>query len=210
MDNNFKMVEEKSIETSSTDGEVVREIHLKISPQYATISVIPKADEVNDVNFPRNLHNAAELFLRVGMVDNAKRLKERVDAMLNTYRENPDGKKNLKIGRASVCWNCGYCGLPKGYTDSSKNKQNPGPCNNCNEGTQTNWLRVTQQGVGASGSKKGAEIPWIEIAPCSDEDMQKKKEAEMAAKRAEIEANVKKAIQERERQVAEKELRDKE
>jgi len=174
------------------EGEVVREIHLKISPQYATIVVVPKADEVNDANFPRNLHNAAELFLRVGMVENAAKLKTCVDGMITTYKENPDGKSGMRLGRACVCWSCGYCGLPKNYQEGKSKKGPPGPCNHCGEPDQVNWLKVTtQQG------KKGSEIPWIELAPLTEEEEKKKKDAEMAAKRAEIEANVKKAIQER-------------
>ena len=113
------------------EGEVVREIHLKISPQYATMFVLPKADEVNDANFPRNLHNAAELFLRVGMVENADKLKEYMDGMITTYKENPDGKSGLRLGRARVCWSCGYCGLPKNYQEGKAKKGPPGPCYHC-------------------------------------------------------------------------------
>ena len=50
-------------------GELLREreIELKIDIRSASILVIPKPDEVQDKNMPKNLHNAAELFLRVGM-----------------------------------------------------------------------------------------------------------------------------------------------
>ena len=96
------------------EGEVVREITLAIDTRYASIVVVPKSDEVNDANMPRNLHNAAELFLRVGMVENAERVKENTGRMLDMYSDNPDGKTNVKIGQGCVCWSCGFCGLPKG------------------------------------------------------------------------------------------------
>ncbi len=185
----------------SIDGEVVREVHLKISPQFATISVTPKEDgEGNDRNFPRNLHNAAELFLRVGMVDNAERLKECGDKLISLYEDNPDGKTGIRVGQACVCWSCGYCGLPKGYQNlyGNNNKQKeiikfpPGPCFNCNETDQINWLQVTEK-----QGKKVIEIPWIETATLTEEEEKKKQDAELAAKRAEVEAQVKKALAER-------------
>eukprot|EP00978_Attheya_sp_CCMP212_P034320 scaffold143148_cov54-Attheya_sp.AAC.1 len=57
------------------DGETTREIHLKVDTRFAMIGVVPKVDETMDANFPRNLHNAAELFLRVGMVPAAEQLR---------------------------------------------------------------------------------------------------------------------------------------
>jgi hypothetical protein len=190
---------ESSDGTTPPDGEVVREVHLKISPQYATISVVPKEDgEKNDKNFPRNLHNAAELFLRVGMVNSAEKLKQCADMMIGLYSENPDGKSGVRLGKACVCWSCGYCGLPKDFQEDHGNngmkKKNtpPGPCFSCNEINQVNWIRVTQK-----QGKKITEMPWIEIAPLTEEEVQKKKEAELAAKRAEVEAKVQKALEER-------------
>jgi hypothetical protein len=194
---------------STIDGEVVKEVHLKISPQYASINIVPKPDgEEHDKNFPHNLHNAAELFLRVGMVENAERLKTCADQMIDLYADNPDGKTGMRFGRACLCWNCGHCGLPKGHQHDgpSKNTTNtpPGPCFHCGETDQVNWVQVTQSqgGVTGKGRRKGKtqkidEIPWIENAPLTGEELKKKKEAEMAAKRAEVEANVKRALAER-------------
>ena len=102
MDDSTKMSGNKDIE-----GEVVREVHLKISPQYASVQVIAKAEEKNDNNFPHNLHNAAELFLRVGMVENAERLRVTTDSMMDIYASNPDGKTGMRIGKGCVCWSCG-------------------------------------------------------------------------------------------------------
>ena len=178
----------------SESGEILREVHLKISPQYATVAVIPREDgEKFDRNFPRNLHNAAELFLRVGLVPNAEKLKECTDKMINLYSDTPAGMTGVRLGKACVCWNCGYCGLPRDFKEiKSKKIAPPGPCFSCGETDQINWLRVTQK-----QGKCISEMPWIEIAPLSEEEAKKKKQAEIAAKRAEIEAKVKRALEER-------------
>jgi len=188
------------------EGEVVREIHLKIDTRYATILITPKPDEINDTNMPRNLHNAAELFLRAGLVENAQRVKETTDALFDIYANNPDGKTNVRIGNGCVCWSCGHCGLPKDsngeYTtnssnlaDKKKSKVLPGPCGQCGEVDQVNYLVVTRKD---EFTKKGVtNLPWIETPPLSEEEKKKKKEAALEAKRKEIEANVKKALEER-------------
>lgn len=185
------------------EGEVIREIKLDIDKRYATILVIAKPDEINDANMPRNLHNAAELFLRVDMVENAQRVRETTGKLLDMYAANPDGKTNVRIGKGCVCWSCGNCGLPKndnGVDDTSNSsasstndddtkKLPPGPCGNCGETEQVNYLRITRQ--------KQDDLPWIEAPPMSEEELKKKKEAEVAATRAEVEAGVRKALEER-------------
>ena len=170
-------------------GEIVREVHLKISPQYANIAVVPKEGEKGDKNFPHNLHNAAELFLRVGIVDNAEKLKVATDKMISIYAENPNGSTGMRIGDACVCWNCGFCGIPQIIDEKSIDEKVPGPCFECGEKEQINWLRIKQkQGTNF------ATMPWIEVAPLSEEEAEKKKDAEIAAKRAEVEARVKQVL----------------
>eukprot|EP00586_Coscinodiscus_wailesii_P014932 CAMPEP_0172504306 /NCGR_PEP_ID=MMETSP1066-20121228/177416_1 /TAXON_ID=671091 /ORGANISM="Coscinodiscus wailesii, Strain CCMP2513" /LENGTH=208 /DNA_ID=CAMNT_0013280431 /DNA_START=40 /DNA_END=666 /DNA_ORIENTATION=- len=191
------------------EGEIIRELKLDIDTRYASILVTPKPNEVNDANFPRNLHNAAELFLRVGMVENAQRVKETTDLLLDMYGDNPDGRTNFRIGQGCVCWVCGYCGLPKNSTSdsfssstsakSTKKKKDkkkngpPGPCGRCGETEQINYLRVIRKGLDG----KVDDLPWIQAPPLSEEDRRKKDDADKAAKRAEIEANVRKALEER-------------
>ena len=192
-------------------GELLREIELKIDLRAASILVIPKSDEVNDANMPRNLHNAAELFLRLGMVDCAESVKSNVASLLDIYANNPDGKSNFLVGRGCVCWACGFCGLPKNganHQGSSSitddlHKIPPGPCSKCGEKEQVNWLRVTQPKDATNNSKKKEELPWIEAPPLSEEEMKKKKEAQLAAKRKEVEEQVKRALEERANQGAE-------
>lgn len=188
-----------SAESTNSEGNKDKELVLEITPQYATIQVIPKEDEINDKNFPRNLHNAAELFLRVGMLKNVETLKGCTDKMMSLYADNPDGTTGVRLGEACICWNCGYCGLPKGFQEGSistnsktKRKTRSGPCNGCGEVDQVNWVRVTSK-----KEKDITEMPWIEIAPLTEEEAKKKREAELSVKRAEVEANVKKALEER-------------
>lgn len=177
------------------EGETLgREIHLKVDTRFASIIVIPKPGEGNDANFPRNLHNAAELFLRVAMIDAAERLRATTVAMFDKYSDSPDGKTSVSIGRACVCWSCGHCGLPEKQPADEK-KAPPPPCGNCGDIDQTNWLRVTKESK-AKGSKH-EELPWIEAAPLSEKEKARKDEAAKAAKRAEIEASVAAALKER-------------
>ena len=42
---------------------------LSFDPLLATFKVVPNKGEENDTNIPKSLHNAAELFLRAGLVD---------------------------------------------------------------------------------------------------------------------------------------------
>lgn len=137
-------------------GDVLR---LEVSKQYANIRVISNGDEGKDNNFPCHLHNAAELFLKCGMVPQAVKLRECVDALLERYASNPDGKSGVRLGKGCICWQCGYCGVPKDYTEG---QTAPGPCFNCSGTDQINWVGVTQ--------KNGDEdLPWIEEAAMTKE-----------------------------------------
>ncbi len=46
--------------------------------------------------------------------------------------------------------------------------------------------------------KKSTDLPWIEAAPLTEAEAEQKKKADLFAKRAEIEANVKLAVSQRE------------
>mmetsp|Transcript_22410 Transcript_22410/g.27385 ORF Transcript_22410/g.27385 Transcript_22410/m.27385 type:complete len:108 (+) Transcript_22410:43-366(+) len=81
----------------------------------------------------------------------------------------------------------------KKKTKGNKKLPEPGPCHNCNETDQVNWLRVTQKQNNAL-----KVMPWIETVPLTAEEAKKKRDAELAAKKAEVEARVRKAIEERE------------
>jgi hypothetical protein len=166
----------------------MREVHLKVDLRFALVKVVPKADEAGDANFPKNLHNAAELLLRANMAEAAERLRASTFPMLEIYASSPDGKTALQLGRACVCWACGHAGLPRPGDDGKRRGDDdpstpPGPCGHCGETEQINWLRVTQK-----GSTK--EAPWIEAVALSMDEAAAKQRAATAARRAEIEANV--------------------
>jgi hypothetical protein len=172
-------------------GDVLR---LEISPKFATIKVIPNGNEGNDANFPRNLHNAVELFLKLGIVPSAVKLKDTTDKLLKVYEGEPT--TSVKLGQACVCWSCGYCGIPKNYNE---NKKKPGPCFNCNETNQINWLAIKHP--------NGSDLPWMELSAMTEEQakqMKEKEEKELAERRAAVEARVAAALKERE--PAEKEI----
>jgi hypothetical protein len=185
--------------TPAAGGAKEEVFYLNVDKRLALITIAAKDAERNDANMPKNLHNGAELFLRVGMMENMERLRETTAKMLDMYADNPDGRTGILIGRACVCWSCGHCGLPKPGMDGKRPgdenvKSPPGPCGNCGETDQVNWLGVTQNQEG----KKSTDLPWIEAAPLTEAEAEKKKAADLFSKRAEIEANVKLAVSQRE------------
>lgn len=165
-------------------GDILR---LEVSPKYAGITVVPNGDEGNDQNFPRNLHNAAELFLRLGMVPNAVKLKTATDKLLAMYEGPP--KDSIRMGQACVCWSCGHVGIPKDYDEGRKT---PGPCSNCSETNQINWVIIKRP--------DGSTLPWMEASAMStkqEKKMKEKQEEELAARRAAVEAQVAVALKQR-------------
>lgn len=165
-------------------GDILR---LEVSQKYATLHLVPNGNEGKDPNFPHNLHNVAELFLKLGMVPQAVKLKDAVDALLERYQANPDGKSGVRLGQACVCFTCGYCGIPPDYSETNKT---PGPCAECQAANQLNWVRVTQP-----NSKEC--LPWIEEAAMTEvqaKELKVKKEKELAERRAAVEASVAAAL----------------
>ena len=75
-----------------------------------------------------------------------------------------------------------YCGL-------AKDPEAPKPlCGACGS-DDANWLKVL--------ADKKQEVPWIQAKTLTPEEAAQRKQAELAAKRAEVEANVRKALEER-------------
>jgi hypothetical protein len=186
--------------TPAPAGAKEEVVYINVDKRLALIRIAAKDAEKNDANMPKNLHNGAELFLRVGMMENLERLRETTAKMLDMYADNPDGRTGILIGRGCVCWSCGHCGLPKPDMDGLRPgdanvKSPPGPCGNCGETDQINWLGVIQKQL---DGKKSTDLPWIEAAPLTEAEAEQKKKADVFAKRAEIEANVKLALSRRE------------
>jgi hypothetical protein len=138
---------------------------LKVDARYAQIKVLPNdSQEGKDTNFPRNLHNAAELFLRVGLAQNAMALQRATEKVFKIYSAGPDGRTTQSMGRACVCWDCGHVGLPKNAEDCTKGPKPAGVCNKCEQNGQTNFVKMTQP---TSGS---GELPWMELKALAPED----------------------------------------
>ena len=128
---------------------------LSFSPKLAGIKVTPNGDEGSDANFPRNLHNAGEVFLRSGNVQSARALHECTERVLGVLEGGPDGKSGCVMGRAVVCWECGYAGLPVNAGACHAVETVPaGVCKGCKEDGQTNFLMILGEG--------GREVPWME------------------------------------------------
>mmetsp|Transcript_28757 Transcript_28757/g.40426 ORF Transcript_28757/g.40426 Transcript_28757/m.40426 type:complete len:250 (-) Transcript_28757:77-826(-) len=220
--------DETTTTTTDVNKEEMREVHhLKVDTRFAMIRVEPKVGEGSDANFPRNLHNAAELFLRVNMVEAAETLRQCTSSMLDIYATNPDGSTGVSIGRACVCWNCGHVGLPQQHYEKDDNPEaqeqtDTATCKSTNK-KQTKKSSKSKQskkkkdeyGVCRKckegdqtnwvrvvrqmdgNSSTPSDIPWVEKTPLTPEQQAKKDAADKAAKRQEIEANVAAALAER-------------
>mmetsp|Transcript_15760 Transcript_15760/g.47024 ORF Transcript_15760/g.47024 Transcript_15760/m.47024 type:complete len:170 (-) Transcript_15760:14-523(-) len=159
----------------------VRDVKLNVDKRFANVKVVGEAgQEARDKNMPRNLHNAAELFLRCGLVANAEKLAETTHAFFAIAEASPDGAAH-SLGRAAVCWECGHCGLARDPEAAAP------ACRECGS-ADANWLRVM---------RGAAEMPWIERKKLTKEEAERRRAAEVAAKRAEVEAKVKAALAKR-------------
>ena len=131
-------------------------VRCDISSSFHIRQVEPNPGEENDANFPRNVHNAAELFLRLGIKDNAERLHSAVTKLFQLLEQGPDGRTTHTLGRACICWSCGHAGIPANADSCSEKGTSPaGVCNKCGDSSQTNFLKVTQP--------DGTVIPWLEF-----------------------------------------------
>jgi hypothetical protein len=135
---------------------------LRFDRRLGSMKVEPKPEEESDRNFPRNLHNAAELFTSIGHVDSARRLHATTSALLALLGTNPDGAAQHLLGRAAVCWACGHAGLPRNADKCHETAAEPRPvCAHCGEEEQTNFVRLTM--AAADGGQQ--VVPWIEVRP---------------------------------------------
>lgn len=129
---------------------------LSFSPKLAAIKVTPNDEQENkDSNFPRNLHNASEIFLMTGNVESARALYESTQGVLDVLENGPDGKSTMRLGRATICWGCGYAGIPQNADECDKvSTEIAGVCGGCGNNGETNFLRIVAEG--------GKEVPWME------------------------------------------------
>ena len=127
---------------------------LKFDKRFASIKIEPKEDERDDPNFPRNLHNAAELLIATKHGAEAAAMHAATTKLLEILEAGPSGRASQRVGRGCVCWSCGFVGLPTNQCDEQA-LEPPGVCASCGK-FDTNFVRVV--------NADGATVPWIEAA----------------------------------------------
>eukprot|EP01104_Vermistella_antarctica_P013653 TRINITY_DN4163_c0_g1_i2.p1 TRINITY_DN4163_c0_g1~~TRINITY_DN4163_c0_g1_i2.p1 ORF type:complete len:167 (+),score=32.36 TRINITY_DN4163_c0_g1_i2:182-682(+) len=142
---------------------------LEIKPVLDNFKVVPKVDEVQDANFPKSLHQAAQLFMMTQNIALAKRLVVCVNLYLVLFEGGPDGKSQHQMGDAVVCWLCGHVALPKGeqYEPPAETTASPPGCPlldsasvklrcaGCSSDEETNRIHIAQP--------DGTKLPWIQM-----------------------------------------------
>jgi hypothetical protein len=156
---------EECMKEPLSDSEIeklAKEIYLndpaaaEIKATFANIKIEPKIEELGQPNMPKNLHNACELFVMVQLLENSVRCANCINKYLGLIAANPDGTSKNNMGRACICWNCGYVGLPENaaHTPKSGVRGVLPLCKNCKQDDETNWVKPL--------NSKKKEIPWME------------------------------------------------
>ena len=84
-----------------------------IPPELALFRVVPKEDEKDDENFPRNLGEAVMLFLRTQNKGCADEVVKCIQQLLEILSKGPDGQSKVNAAsKACICWDCGKVALP--------------------------------------------------------------------------------------------------
>lgn len=111
---------------------------------------------------PKDLADAMSLFVMTGQTGCAEKCKACVESTLKILGEGPDGKRNVNVGTAAICWRCGFVGVPKNanvigsQTDDISSVNVPCVCSSCGEHEDTNPVCGKQP--------DGSIIPWIEFS----------------------------------------------
>ena len=124
-----------------------------------------KNEEPADVEkMPKDIGEAMVLFHMTGQEASATRCRECIDAVLKILGEGPDGKRNVNIGTAAICWRCGFVGIPKNVAEIGRQVADGdvsttevhSVCGQCGEVEDTNTVCGKQP--------DGSVIPWIEFS----------------------------------------------
>lgn len=101
------------------------------------------------------------MFLQTKNDRAADLLYTRVTQELGILQAGPDGKSKISVGRAVICWSCGYCGIPSNteeLTDENKTDESVAKmsarCTGCGDDHETNYVQLIQP--------DGSGIPWID------------------------------------------------
>ena len=133
-----------------------------IPPELAIFRVVPKQDEKDDENFPRNLGEAVMLFLRTQNKACADEVVQCIQTLLEILAKGPDGQSKVNIAsKACVCWDCVKVALPdntsevENATASNSESYDVLPaCIRCKTNDRTNLV------IGAQPD--GTMLPFIE------------------------------------------------
>jgi hypothetical protein len=134
---------------------------ISIPQSYSVFRIEPKSNEANETNMPRSLLEAVTLFHATGKTEAVTKCMDAVGAVLQILAAGPDGKSEISIGYACICWDCGHVGLPAGIANGDQigngAEEHPDSlfeCKRCGTSDQTNLVRGVQP--------DGSTIPWIE------------------------------------------------
>eukprot|EP00929_Paragymnodinium_shiwhaense_P080408 TRINITY_DN41931_c0_g1_i1.p1 TRINITY_DN41931_c0_g1~~TRINITY_DN41931_c0_g1_i1.p1 ORF type:complete len:349 (-),score=98.64 TRINITY_DN41931_c0_g1_i1:126-1172(-) len=123
-----------------------------LDPRLGSMRVLPNADEDNHPAFPKNLHNAMELLIKVKQVEQARQLQKCTKAYLSILDEGPQAAKSS--GKGYVCFNCGFAGLaPEEGANSKSESGKACTCTSCGDDSHTNFVQLVLP--------TGMELPWM-------------------------------------------------
>lgn len=111
---------------------------------------------------PKDLVEAVVLFVMTGQSELAERCRSCADKALLIYSEGPSVHRTVSIGTASICWRCGFVGLPNNVEAVGQQLDEVSSisfsciCANCGETEDTNPIRVIQP--------DGSLLPWMQVA----------------------------------------------
>lgn len=133
-----------------------------IPPELALFRVVPKQDEKDDENFPRNLGEAVMLFLRTQNKECADEVVKCIQILLEVLAKGPDGQSKVNVAsKACVCWDCGKVALPENMSEienaTASNSESYAvlpTCMRCKTNDRTNLV------IGAQPD--GTLLPFIE------------------------------------------------
>lgn len=121
-----------------------------------------RSDDPADPRMPRDMADAVSLFVMTGQMGCAEKSRFCVESTLAILGQGPDGKRNVNVGTAAVCWRCGFVGIPKNadvigsQTGDTSTVAALCVCSGCGEHEDTNPICGKQP--------DGSIIPWIEFS----------------------------------------------
>jgi ribosomal protein L40E len=125
-------------------------------------------DSVQDcLRMPKDLVESVALFMMTGQLELAERCRSCVDKVLLVYSDGPSVHRTISVGTASLCWRCGYAGLPKNVDSIGQQLEEVSTinfnciCAHCGETEDTNPIRVMQP--------DGTVLPWLQAGEAIDE-----------------------------------------